>query len=105
MMEALVKKEKLNRLFDFYEQLLTEKQILFFKLYYHDDYSLNEIAELYQVSRNAVFDHLKKVEEHLLNYEEKLHLLERLEKRTELIAKFEETKDQKYLNALRKLDE
>jgi uncharacterized protein len=43
-------------------------------LYYQQDYSLHEIAELYDVSRNAVFDHLKKVEDHLLNYEEKLGL-------------------------------
>ena len=41
---ALEKKNRINMLFDFYEQLLTEKQQTFLKYYFHDDYSLGEIA-------------------------------------------------------------
>ncbi len=104
-MEVLDKKEQLNELYDLYESLLTDKQKLFFNLYYQEDYSLNEIATLYQVSRNAVFDHLKKVEDHLLNYETKLKLLNLKKQRETLISTYIETKDIKYIQELRKLDE
>lgn len=104
-MEILVKKEQLNQLFDLYQSLLTEKQRLYFDLYYQQDYSLHEIAELYDVSRNAVFDHLKKVEDHLLNYEEKLGLHALKIKRQALLDTYQKTKDEALLVALRKLDE
>ena len=51
-MEALDKKEQLNQLFDLYQPLLTDKQSLYFELYYKEDYSLQEISELYQLSRS-----------------------------------------------------
>jgi predicted DNA-binding protein YlxM (UPF0122 family) len=104
-METLEKKEILNELFDLYYLLLTEKQVSYFELYYKEDYSLNEIAEMNKVSRNAVFDHLKKVEEHLFFYEEKLNLLNLAKKRKEIIDEIEKTNDLKLLNELRKLDE
>jgi predicted DNA-binding protein YlxM (UPF0122 family) len=104
-MEVLEKKEQLNQLYDLYKNLLTEKQVLYFELYYHEDYSLQEIAELYQVSRNAVFDHLKKVEEHLFDYEEKLKLYDKQIKRMKLYEQIEENKDLSLVNELRKLDE
>lgn len=104
-MEVLVKKEQLNLLYDLYHALLTDKQKLFFSLYYHEDYSLNEIASLYDISRNAVFDHIKKVEEHLMNYEEKLKLLEQRTQRQHLIDEYIKTKDVMLIEALRKLDE
>jgi hypothetical protein len=104
-MEALDKKEILNRLFDLYHVLLTEKQVLYFELYYKEDYSLQEIAELYSISRNAIFDHLKKVEEHLFDYESKLGLLKNREKRLELIDEIIKTNHLELLEHLRKLDE
>ncbi|MFU8792431.1 MAG: YlxM family DNA-binding protein [Acholeplasmataceae bacterium] len=104
-MEILLKKEQLNQLFDLYQSLLTDKQRLYFDLYYQQDYSLHEIAELYDVSRNAVFDHLKKVEDHLLNYEEKLGLYALKTKRQALLDTYQKTKDEAILVALRKLDE
>lgn len=104
-MEVLEKKEQLNQLYDLYKNLLTEKQVLYFELYYQEDYSLHEIAELYQVSRHAVFDQLKKVEEYLYQYEEKLKLHEKHIKRIELLDAFEKTKDNMYIDLLRKLDE
>jgi uncharacterized protein len=104
-MEQLVKKEQLNELFDLYEPLFTEKQITYFKHYYHEDFSLNEIANLYQLSRNAIYDHIKKVEEGLLVYEQKLGFLKLQKKRLELISKFEKTQDMKFIKQLRKLDE
>ncbi|MDW7674548.1 MAG: YlxM family DNA-binding protein [Bacillota bacterium] len=64
-------------LYDFYGQLLTEKQQDFFELYYHQDWSLGEIAVYYEVSRTAVHDLLKRVEKILDNYEKKLMLVSR----------------------------
>jgi predicted DNA-binding protein YlxM (UPF0122 family) len=104
-MEALDKKEKMNQLFEFYRPLFTEKQILYFELYYQEDYSLAEISELYQVSRNAIFEHVKKVEENLIIFEEKLKLLEKENKRKKLIDEIIEKKDLALLQDLRKLDE
>jgi predicted DNA-binding protein YlxM (UPF0122 family) len=104
-METLEKKEQLNELFDVYQTLLTDKQIEYFKYYYQEDYSLQEIAELLDVSRNAIFDQLKKVEQHLFSYEEKLKLLEKKQKRLEIMDQLQ-TKDCKALiDELRKLDE
>ena len=45
---------------DLYEDLLTEKQREYLDLYYHEDLSLSEISLIKNVSKNAVFDHLKK---------------------------------------------
>ncbi len=103
-MEALAKKEQLNELFDLYGILLSDKQRLYFELYYLEDYSLQEISELYQVSRNAVFDLLKKAKEHLNDYESKLHLKSKKEERKHIIDDIEKTKDIKLLERLRKLD-
>lgn len=103
-MEALAKKEQLNELFDLYGVLLSDKQKLYFELYYLEDYSLQEISELYQVSRNAVFDLLKKAEEHLLDYELKLKLKEKKDERLKVMDDIEEAQDISLLERLRKLD-
>lgn len=68
------KRTYLALLFDFYSSLLTDKQRLFFDLYYNNDLSLGEIAEEYEVSRQAVYDTIKRVEVLLLEYEEKLSM-------------------------------
>lgn len=104
-MESLERKEQLNQLFDVYHKLLTDKQVQYFKYYYQDDYSLQEIADLANVSRNAIFDQLKKVETHLFSYEEKLELLLSKQKRLKIIDQLEQTQDLKGLDDLRKLDE
>lgn len=64
----------LNKLYDYYKELFTEKQRLYFEAYYWDNLSLSEIAENNEVSRNAVFNQLKIIEEKLSYYEEKLKL-------------------------------
>lgn len=64
-------------LFDFYSPLLTDKQQEIFDLYYQQDLSLGEIAEIQQVSRPAVFDLLRRTEEALNAYEEKLSLVKK----------------------------
>ena len=70
----LEKNTRLNALFDFYQPLLTSKQNDYLQLYYADDYSLGEIAEEFEVSRQAVYDNLKRSTQLLEDYEAKLHL-------------------------------
>ena len=65
----------LTLLFDYYGALLTDKQKQIFEDYYHDNLSLREIGERYQVSPQGVRDHLKRTEKLLYTYEEKLQVL------------------------------
>ena len=59
----------LTILFDYYEDLFTDKQKDYFKNYYFENLSLGEIADNYCVSRNAVFKQIKIVEAKLEEYE------------------------------------
>ncbi|MGV3240670.1 putative DNA-binding protein, partial [Streptococcus hyovaginalis] len=68
----LEKTTRMNYLFDFYQSLLTPKQRSYMSLYYLDDYSLGEIAAEYNVSRQAVYDNIKRTEAMLEEYENKL---------------------------------
>lgn len=77
--DALAKTNRINMLFDFYEPLLTEKQQTFLKYYFHDDYTLSEIAGEFEISRQAVYEHIKRAESALEDYESKLGLLEKHE--------------------------
>ncbi|PLS06589.1 putative DNA-binding protein [Neobacillus cucumis] len=81
----LEKTTRMNYLYDFYFSLLTPKQQSYMSLYYLDDYSLGEIAEEYDVSRQAVYDNIKRTEAMLEEYEEKLLLLQKFQERTRLI--------------------
>ncbi len=71
---------RLGRLFDMYGGLLTEKQQQCLRFYFYDDLSLTEIGEELGVSRQAVHDLLKRVEQTLERNEKKLGLLARDEK-------------------------
>lgn len=64
-------------LYDIYQGLLTEKQRYMMDLYYQQDFSLAEIAETLLVSRQAVYDHLKRTEIILEKYEDNMKLLEK----------------------------
>ena len=66
---------ELNMLFDYYGDLLSEKQRETFKLYYLYDCSLNEIAETLSISKQGVSINLKRAEENLINFEAILKLL------------------------------
>lgn len=76
---------EMNRLFDFYGPLLTAKQQEYLELYYQQDYSLGEISEEKAVSRQAVYDNIKRSEKILKNYEDTLHLVSDFEQREMLI--------------------
>ena len=61
-------------LYDYYEELLTDKQKRYFVDYYFNDLSLSEMSENYNVSRNAISKQLNDVVEKLETYESKLKL-------------------------------
>ena len=98
------KTTRMNFLFDFYQALLTDKQRSYMQLYYLDDLSLGEIAEEYNISRQAVYDNIRRTEAMLEEYEEKLNLLSKFEKRQETIEQLLElVKDQSANDKLTKL--
>ncbi|WP_438432412.1 putative DNA-binding protein [Gorillibacterium sp. sgz500922] len=84
--DVLEKTTRVNLLFDFYGPLLTEKQQTFLGCYFRDDLSLGEIAGEFDISRQAVYEHIRRAEATLESYEEKLGLAARYERRTELMA-------------------
>ncbi|MEY8445180.1 putative DNA-binding protein [Enterococcus ratti] len=81
------KTNRMNALFEFYSTLLTEKQMNYMELYYADDFSLGEIAEEYKVSRQAVYDNIKRTSKILEDYEKKLHLYSNYIVREQLLEK------------------
>lgn len=81
----LIKTMRMNYLFDFYQGLLTEKQRKYLELYYLQDYALSEIAETFHVSRQAVYDNIKRTDELLEEYETKLQLFKKFKERQSII--------------------
>lgn len=85
----LERTNRVNTLFDFYGALLTDKQQSILSLYYQDNFSLGEIAADFEVSRQAVYEHLKRAEQALEDYEIKLGLAEQYARRTEAADELE----------------
>lgn len=79
----------MSMLFDFYGDLLTDKQKELFDLYYNEDLSLSEIAEQADISRQGVRDAIVRAETILRDTEDRLHLVRRyggVEQRVRRIA-------------------
>lgn len=62
---------QMTLLFDYYGELLTQRQQQCFDMRYNQDMSLAEIAQELQVSRQGVYDNLSRAESLLRNMEEK----------------------------------
>ena len=77
LMEKIVRQ---TLLFDFYGELLTEHQKSVYSDVISEDLSYSEIAESYNISRQGVFDLIKRCDRILEGYEEKLHLLDKFER-------------------------
>ena len=95
-------------LFDFYGELLTEKQREYFDLRYNDDLSLGEIAEQCGISRQGVWDIIRRAEASMTEIEEKTGLIKRfLERNAQIDEIIREMKDKNadadILNKLEKL--
>lgn len=90
----------LNILYDYYKDLFTQKQQEYFEDYYHNNLSLGEIAENNNVSRNAVHNQLKIVEEKLNELES---VLKMYKTKQEIIALLTGVVDKKTLEKIENL--
>ena len=91
-LEAIVMGKDLNyaMLLDCYGDLLTDKQKDIMQLYYYEDLSLSEIAENENITRQGVHDAIKRAEQYLTGFEEKLGFLEKTEQYKKAIKKIKE---------------
>ncbi len=80
----------LSALYDYYSPLLTDKQKNYFEDYYFNNFSLAEIAENNNTSRNAIHKQVKETENKLLDYEDKLKLYRRASEIEEIIKDLDE---------------
>ena len=97
----------LAQLFDIYGPLLTEKQRRCLEMHLLEDFSMSEIGESLQVSRQAVYDILHRSEQTMTEYEDKLGLAQRLtQQRQELTEIYDELQvlaDKQQLTAVQDL--
>ena len=82
----------LTDLYDYYGELLTDKQREYFEDYYFNNYSLSEISENKGISRNAIHKGLKEAENKLIYYEEKLKEYEKSKEIKKIIKDIDEDK-------------
>ncbi len=90
-----------------YKDILTEKQFEILDQYYNNDYSLSEIAENYNITRQAVRDNIKNGESKLYDLENKLGIMKKNEKQQkiieDIITKLDnlEIKDKEKINSIK----
>ena len=80
------KRYRINLLLDFYGALLTDHAREFVRLRLEEDMSLQEIADSFGVSRQAVHDSISRSEKQLSEYEDKLGLIKRFDQVKNSIA-------------------
>lgn len=73
-------------LFDYYENLLNDKEKDYFTSYYFSNLSLGEIAENNNISRAAVHKKIKKIENILYDYEDKIGLYDKEKRILDLVS-------------------
>ena len=80
---------RLNRsiLLDYYGELLTEKQRECFDLHYNEDLSLSEIAEQLGISRQGVWDNIRRAESAMQEMERKTGLIRKTQENREALGK------------------
>ncbi|MBE6036735.1 MAG: hypothetical protein E7223_03805 [Clostridiales bacterium] len=80
---------ELSILYDFYGDLLPKRQKEVFRLYHEENYSLAEIAEEYDLSRQGVHASVKRTEEKLQSLEKQLGLVKRFREQEEVFRRLE----------------
>ena len=84
---------RMAMLFDFYGDLLTDRQREFYDLYYNEDLSLSEIAENYGISRQGVRDVIVRAEAAMTEIEDKTHIIRRFPQSRAAIAAIDAAAD------------
>ena len=74
-----IKNIYIARLYDYYGEMLSEKQQVLVDCYYNQDFSLSEIAENEGITRQGVSDALKRAEAILFSCEEKLGMCKKID--------------------------
>lgn len=92
-MKDLEKNIYISNLFDFYKNLLTQKQCEIFASYYYNDIGLTEIANNLSITKQTVLDSIKQTEKKLLDFENKLKLFEIYSNQVKLVDIIKQTKD------------
>ena len=89
-----------NELYDLYGELLTDKQQQYFEDYYFNNLSFSEMAENYDVSRNAIFKQIHIVTDKLKEYEKILGLFDKRKKIEKLLETIDDSNLKKKLEDL-----
>lgn len=84
---------RMTMLYDFYGELLTQRQQEFFDLYYNEDLSLAEIAENYGISRQGVRDVIVRAEGIMTEMEDKTGIIKRFHLMNKQLAEASEKLD------------
>ena len=93
-------------LYDFYGELLTERQQQVYESVVLEDYSLSEVAENLGISRQGVHDMVRRSSRLLEEYEAKLHLMERFVSLREKVGEIHKlAKEQAQDPKMAKIDE
>lgn len=79
----------MTMLLDFYGELLTPRQRSCFSMHYNEDFSLAEIAEIMDISRQGVRDLIVRAEATLMDTEEKTGLIKRFSEQKLVLDKME----------------
>lgn len=83
--EGLEERLELSLLYDFYGALLKENQQRMFEAYILEDYNFSEIAAQEEISRQGVYDAIKRTSRQLREFEGKLGLAARFEKQKSMV--------------------
>ncbi|MBQ4527674.1 MAG: DNA-binding protein [Clostridia bacterium] len=93
-----MKNLKVAYLLDFYGNLFADKQRDILEMYYQEDMSLAEIASSVGITRQGVYDNIKRGEKEILSMESKLMLMDRFLEISDSIDKIEEVLKEKKID-------
>ncbi len=85
--DRIDKIEEISLLLDFYGGLISDKQREYLRLYHEENCSLSEIGEMLGVSRQGVYDGVRKAQNALRSYEKELGLIASYKKQGEELAR------------------
>lgn len=107
--DRIEERVELSILYDFYGALLKENQQRMFEACILEDYNFTEIAQEEGISRQGVYDSIRRSTKQLREYEERLGLVEKFEKQKQLAKKIhqqlQELPLEKENNHLEKINE
>ena len=81
----MIEREYILTLYETYNKLLTEREKNYFEYYYFEDYSMQEIADLYKVSKAYASKYLNKINDKIISYEKILKINDRNSKIIDLL--------------------